>query len=94
MLDDLVCTLQGAKLGVILAIGHTDRKGTKAYNQKLSERRAAAVKNYLVGKGIAPNRIHADGKGESKPATKPAGCRGKRGKALIACPQPDRRVDA
>jgi len=93
MLDELVRVLQGAKYEVILAIGHADRIGTRAYNQKLSERRAAAVKAYLVGKGIEPNRIYAEGKGETQPVTKPGDCKGKRGKALIACLQPDRRVD-
>jgi len=93
MLDELVRVLQDAKYEVILAIGHTDRIGTKAYNQKLSVRRAEAVKKYLVGKGIAPNRIYAEGKGKSQPVTKPGDCKGKRGKQLIACLQPDRRVD-
>lgn len=93
MLDDLVRTLQGANYEVILAIGHTDRIGTKAYNQKLSVRRAEAVKKYLVDKGIAPNRVYAEGKGETQPVTKPGDCKGKRGKQLIACLQPDRRVD-
>lgn len=93
MLDDLVRTLQGANYEVILAIGHTDRIGTKAYNQKLSVRRAEAVKKYLVDKGIAPNRVYAEGKGETQHVTKPGDCKGKRGKQLIACLQPDRRVD-
>ena len=93
MLDDLVRVLQGANYEVILAIGHTDRIGSKAYNQKLSVRRAEAVKKYLVDKGIAPNRIYAEGKGKTQPVTKPGDCKGKRGKQLIACLQPDRRVD-
>jgi len=93
MLDDLTRVLQGAKYEVILAIGHTDRIGSAAYNQKLSVRRAEAVKQYLVGKGIEPNRIYAEGKGKSEPVTKPGDCKGKKGKALIACLQPDRRVD-
>ena len=93
MLDDLTRVLQGAKYEVILAIGHTDRIGSAAYNKKLSVRRAEAVKNYLTEKGIPPNRVYAEGKGKTQPVTKPADCRGKRGKVLIACLQPDRRVD-
>jgi len=93
MLDRLAHTLQGAKYDMILAIGHTDRIGTVAYNLKLSARRAESVKKYLVEKGIDPGRIHAEGKGKSEPITKPSDCRGKRGRALIKCYQPDRRVD-
>jgi OOP family OmpA-OmpF porin len=93
MLDDLTRVLQGAQYEVILAIGHTDRIGGAAYNQKLSMRRAEAVKKYLTDKGIPPNRVYADGKGKTQPLTKPADCKGKNGKSLIACYQPDRRVD-
>jgi len=93
MLDDLARTLQGAKYDVILAAGHADRIGSAAYNQKLSERRANAVKDYLVSKGIEPNRINAVGRGETQPETKPGDCKGPLTKKLIACLQPDRRVD-
>jgi OOP family OmpA-OmpF porin len=93
MLDDLARLLQGAKYEVILAIGHTDRIGTVQYNQRLSIRRAETVKKYLVDKGIEPNRVYAEGKGKSQPLTKPADCTVKNRKALIACLQPDRRVD-
>jgi OmpA-OmpF porin, OOP family len=93
MLDDLTRVLQGASYEVILAIGHADRIGSATYNQKLSTRRAEAVKKYLVDKGIAPNRVYAEGKGESQPLTKGADCRMKNRKALIGCLQPDRRVD-
>lgn len=93
MLDDLARLLQGAKYEVILAIGHADRIGSAAYNQKLSVRRADTVKKYLTAKGIEPNRVYADGKGKTQPLTKPADCKGKKGKGLIACLQPDRRVD-
>jgi OOP family OmpA-OmpF porin len=93
MLDDLTRVLQGAKYEVILAIGHADRIGSAPYNQKLSVRRAETVKKYLVDKGIAPNRVYAEGKGETQPLTKAGDCRMKNRKALIACLQPDRRVD-
>lgn len=93
MLDDLVNVLKGANYEVILAIGHTDRIGSVKYNQKLSVKRAEAVKQYLVSKGIAANRIYADGKGKSQPVTKPGDCKMSNRKALIACLQPDRRVD-
>lgn len=93
MLDDLVRVLQGAKYEVVLAIGHADRIGSTRYNQKLSLRRAEAVKQYLVSKGIEPNRVYADGKGETQPLTKPSDCKMTNRKALIACLQPDRRVD-
>jgi OOP family OmpA-OmpF porin len=47
--------------------GQTDSVGTDAYNQKLSERRAAAVKEYLAGKGVSSGRLTTVGHGESKP---------------------------
>jgi OmpA-OmpF porin, OOP family len=66
-LDDLVGKLKAVNLEVIIAIGHTDSIGSDAYNQKLSLRRAAAVKGYLVSKGIEANRIYTEGKGEKQP---------------------------
>ncbi|MDB5988489.1 MAG: OmpA family protein, partial [Nevskia sp.] len=47
--------------------GHTDSKGSDAYNQKLSERRAASVKRYLLSRGIDAGRMSSKGFGESKP---------------------------
>jgi OmpA-OmpF porin, OOP family len=92
-LDDVAAKAKAIKLEVILAVGHTDRIGGDAYNQKLSEKRAAAVKSYLVAKGIEANRVYTEGKGEKQPKTG-ATCKGdKKSKALIDCLQPDRRVD-
>lgn len=66
-LDDLVSKLQGMNLEVIIATGHTDSIGSDAYNQKLSVRRAEAVKAYLVSKGIEAHRIYTEGKGKKQP---------------------------
>ncbi len=66
-LDDLVSKIQGIILEVIIAVGHTDSVGSDAYNQKLSVRRAEAVKAYLISKGIERNRIYTEGKGEKQP---------------------------
>jgi OOP family OmpA-OmpF porin len=66
-LDDLIAKVKGINLEVIIAVGHTDSVGSDAYNQKLSVRRAEAVKAYLVSKGIEKNRIYTEGKGEKQP---------------------------
>jgi OOP family OmpA-OmpF porin len=66
-LDDLVGKVKGINLEVIIAVGHTDSVGSDAYNQKLSVRRAEAVKAYLVSKGIEKNRVYTEGKGEKQP---------------------------
>ena len=92
-LDELVSKAKAIKLEVILAVGHTDRIGNDAYNQKLSEKRAAAVKEYLVAKGIEANRVYTEGKGKKQPVTGDK-CKGTaKTKALVDCLQPDRRVD-
>jgi OOP family OmpA-OmpF porin len=52
----------------IVIEGHTDWIGTEAYNQKLSERRAKAVYDYLLGKGIESARMETIGYGETLPA--------------------------
>jgi OOP family OmpA-OmpF porin len=67
VLDDLVSKLAGVNLEVIVAVGHTDWIGTEEWNLALSKRRADAVKQYLVSKGIEANRIYTEGKGESQP---------------------------
>jgi len=66
-LDDLANKVKSINLEVVIAIGHTDSIGSDAYNQKLSVRRAESVKAYLVSKGVEPNRIYTEGKGEKQP---------------------------
>lgn len=66
-LEDLVSKLTGTDIEVVVATGHTDSVGTEGYNQKLSMRRANAVKAFLVSKGVPADRVFTEGKGESKP---------------------------
>ena len=66
-LDDLAGKVKSINLEVVIAIGHADSIGSDEYNQKLSVRRAEAVKAYLVSKGVEPNRIYTEGKGEKQP---------------------------
>ena len=94
-LDKLAANLRGANFDVITVTGHTDRIGPHEYNMKLSTRRAEAVKEYLVASaGIPAGKIAAVGKDGADPVTKPGDCIGeKKTMKLIACLQPDRRVD-
>jgi len=93
-LDQFSHELAGMQFDAVTVQGHTDRLGSPAYNQKLSMRRAEAVRNYLVSSGVDAGRVSAVGKGESQPITKTEDCLGaKANPKLIACLQPDRRVD-
>ncbi len=94
-LDKLATDLRGVDFDVIKVTGHTDRIGRQAYNQKLSSQRAEAVGSYLVSAaGIPAGKISAKGVNGADPVTKPGECVGtKVTQALIACLQPDRRVD-
>ena len=66
-LDELLVKLQGMNTEVMITVGHTDSVGSDAYNQKLSLRRADAVKAYLVSKGVEASRVYTEGKGETQP---------------------------
>lgn len=92
-LDDVAAQAKQLKLEVVIVTGHTDRIGGDAYNQRLSERRAATVKSYMVDQGIDASRIYTEGKGRTQPVTGTQ-CNDVRARpALISCLQPDRRVD-
>lgn len=94
-IDKFARDLNGVSYYTIVVTGHSDRIGSNAYNQKLSERRANAVRNYLVDKsGIPTSKVSAQGVGETAPVTKTEDCKGTaKTQALILCLQPDRRVD-
>lgn len=93
MLDELVSQLNGAQYDQVVLTGHADRIGSALYNQKLSERRATAVKAYLVEKQVPSDRISATGVGETAPLTTPGDCARVKVPKLVDCLQPDRRVD-
>ncbi|WP_027817390.1 outer membrane protein OmpA [Paraburkholderia bannensis] len=90
-LDDLASKIQALNLEVVVATGYTDRIGSAAYNDRLSLRRAQAVKSYLVSKGVPAERVYTEGKGKRNPVT--TGCNQKNHKQLISCLAPDRRVE-
>ena len=91
-LDALNDRLKDAQVDEIVAVGHADRIGADTYNQKLSEKRAEAVKEYLQQTAATKN-IQTAGKGEAEPITGDA-CKGvKAGRKLVQCLQPDRRVE-
>jgi OOP family OmpA-OmpF porin len=87
-LDNLVSTA-GDAAGTINVIGHADRIGTEEYNMGLSQRRAQAVADYLIGKGVPASSISAMGRGESDPVVQ---CTDTNWKALVQCLAPNRRV--
>jgi len=94
-LDGFARQLDGTRFETVTVEGHTDRLGSTAYNQTLSQQRADAVKAYLVTTGhVDPAKISSVGKSESVPVTKPEDCKGSKATVeLIACLQPDRRVE-
>ena len=94
-LDKFSADLKGSQYDAVKVTGHTDRIGSQAYNLKLSSRRAEAVSAYLVESGgVMSNKISAQGVNGANPVTKPGECKGNKPTAkLIACLQPDRRVE-
>lgn len=92
-IDKFLASLKPVTLGAMIVTGHTDRIGSLKYNQRLSERRAVVVKDYIVSKGIDPKLIFWEGKAFKQPipVTKFCSNRMKR-KQLIECLAPNRRV--
>lgn len=66
-LDQVAKALQSMQERKIIVEGHTDSRGSAEYNQGLSERRANAVRDYLVQRGLPADRIRTSGKGQDNP---------------------------
>ena len=66
-LDQLVAKLKTVNTELIIAVGHTDSVGSDTYNLQLGQRRAEAVKQYLVSQGLEAGRVYTDSKGEREP---------------------------
>ena len=96
-LDELAKSAQGAAVDRVVVAGFADRIGTEEYNKDLSERRAQSVADYLASKGVDKNRLQVEGYGEEKPVTgnecSKMGPERKSNTKLVACLQPDRRVE-
>lgn len=91
-LDEIVASTKDARVEEVLAIGYADPIGSDQYNEKLSAARAEAVREYLVQKGVSPERIKSEGRGETREFSA-GNCAGLTGKKLIDCFEPNRRVD-
>jgi OmpA-OmpF porin, OOP family len=90
-LDEIANVLQqNTGMTDITVSGYTDRIGSSKYNHKLSQRRANAVRDYLMSKGVDGSRLKAVGRGEENPVVQ---CNQKKRKELIACLAPNRRVE-
>lgn len=92
-LDDLAAQLAQADYDVVKVTGHTDPTGAAAGNDRLSKRRAEAVKRYLVSKGVPADKIKAEGVGSRMPVVEQKDCAGLPKAKKAACYQPDRRVE-
>ena len=92
-LNEFAAKLKGRKIEKIAVMGHTDRFGSAELNQKLSQKRADAVKAYLASKGVDKSKVVAQGKGSTQPKTAANQCEGKKSAKVIACLAPDRRVE-
>ena len=96
MLKELTSRMAGLNLDVVMINGYADRIGGAAYNLKLSDRRANAVKAFLAENGVPAARIHSEGKGQADPVVDcPNPSKAgeiKTFQQLINCLQPNRRA--
>lgn len=92
-LDKVAAQLVDGDFQTVRVVGHTDRVGAPDRNKRLSLKRAKAVKEYLVLKGVEPDRIIVEGRGASDPITAPRQCERLSTTARRACEAPDRRVE-
>ncbi len=91
-LEEMAAKIKASsEIKTVIVTGHTDRIGSDEYNQKLSEKRAAQVANTLIAQGVDAALITSSGKGETQPVVQCAG--NKATKKLVACLQPNRRVE-
>lgn len=90
-LDEIADVLKrNPQIGTVVITGHTDRLGTVAHNRGLSQRRADAVKSYLVQRGVAAKRLTAKGVASTMPVVE---CADTERQALVDCLAPNRRVE-
>lgn len=90
-LADKIMAMEKDSIAGITIVGHADRLGSPSGNLKISEKRAATVKDYLVRRGVDAAILQSMGKGDADPIADCPG--GKANKALIACLSSNRRVE-
>jgi OmpA-OmpF porin, OOP family len=91
-LDGFIAKIRGMEAQSVMAIGYVDRMDTTGSNQILSEERVAAVKAYLVSRGVAADRVRTSGWGDTRPTTYATECKDTNHSTSVACMQPDRHV--
>lgn len=89
LLSHLIGELRGEEVREVTIRGYADRIGSPDFNQRLSERRALAIRDYLVANGVAMQLIHTVGRGAEEPLIE---CEALPRPALIRCLAPNRRV--